>query len=303
MAVVRHAVVVLLLLSVARLGECQTSFLERFPLRATDAVGTSVLRMFARISAFDAEQVASGELDPIGEGGELPGGATVEAATFSTIDRNPRSSTPTSAFIVLHGMGMDPEDITILADVARLRMPRTRFVFVRAPKAYVDYLKKETQSWFNIKTRRPGGSYPNELRAAAAGVGNIVRAQKKLGIPSEKCIVLGMSQGGAVALTVYLAEPIKLAGVIGVATFLPLPSQWKRGALPAENADTPLFMQHGDKDTAISLAEAKASARRLRALGRKVTFREYKGAGHQMFERATVVFPDIIRQANAMLGA
>lgn len=292
-------------------SQSPTSFLRRFPERATNKLGERLGRFFGRIEQFfvpqDTVSNARPSAPPLGNGGSsgtLPGGNNVSPATYQTVVEVPANrAKATSTLIVLHGMGGSPQELRIMAFFARIHLPRTRFVFVKAPTQYVTYMRKRTSSWFNIDRRLPGFENVAELRSAAAGVSKIVRAElEKHQIPGNKVVVLGMSQGGAVALTFYLAEPTRVAGVIGTATWLPLPTKWERSALPADNAGTPCYIQHGTEDAVIPLAEASGSARKLKALGRSTKFKAYAGGGHALLERFSAVVTDIFEETKRMIN-
>lgn len=142
-----------------------------------------------------------------------------------------------------------------------------------------------------------------ELRAAARGIARLVRLEKtNHGIDSSRVIILGMSQGGAVALTFYLQEEIKVAGVIAAATWLPIPTKWSAASLAKANAQTKLLMLHGDKDDVIPIAEATKSMEQLRGLGRNVQWIRYPRGGHTLAEEGTKLMFDILKYSQAQLS-
>lgn len=310
------------LLSVVE-SQAGSSLLVRFPVRSTDALGLQLLEMFGRLQT---EHFSGPRPDPAGATtggggtttakpdkrpprevstrvpvGVLPGGNVTVGADYDTVVQGPAN--PTSLIVVMHGMGSTPEQLTPLAVFAKQELPRTRFVFARAPKQHVNYIGRKLESWFNIDKRVAGRENVAELRAAAAGVSKIVLDQKRIyNFTDDKIVVLGMSQGGAVALTFYLAEKVRVAGVIGAATWLPLPTLWKAEALAAENDNTPVHIVHGRLDKVITTAEAKRSADILEGLGREVTYKEYAAAGHSMVKRFGVVVPDLIAKSKEMMG-
>ncbi len=246
-------------------------------------------------------QVTSTGSPPQAPAQPATGGAQVPIYQSITVD--PPGVTPDSTIIVLHGLDSRPEDLLIISTISRTWLPRTRFLFPRAPVADVTYYGKRAASWFNVFERKPGREDEQELRAAAAGIARLVREEKRLrNIPSERVIVLGMSQGGAVALTLYLAEEIKVGGVIGAATWLPIPTKWNKSNLAAANAGTNLLMQHGDRDDVIPVQEAIDSMRKVRSLGRNVRFIRYPRGGHTLAEEITKVAMDIIAFVKIQLG-
>jgi len=299
-----------------------SSFLRRFPVRSTNALGEQMMKLF--VGRLQQEHFSGERPEPAievvpGAGGvnnatrtprpvstrvpvgELPGGNSTEGPDYTTVVNGP--VTPSSLVVVLHGMGSKPEELLPLYEISKGDLPLTRFIFVRAPRQRVNYIGKVLESWFQIEKRLAGRENVGELRAAAAGVSKIILAQKSLyNITDDKIVVLGMSQGGAVALTFYLAEKVRVAGVIGAATWLPLPTLWKKEALAAENDYTPCHLVHGRQDVVITAREAQSSRDILRRLGREVTYREYAGAGHSMVARFGAVVPDLVAKTKEMLG-
>jgi len=69
------------------------------------------------------------------------------------------------------------------------------------------------------------------------------------GIPSDRIVVAGFSQGGAVALLMLRSDK-KLAGVVGLSTYLPLREE--EGAISKANEGTPVLQAHGDQDPVVS---------------------------------------------------
>jgi phospholipase/carboxylesterase len=159
----------------------------------------------------------------------------------------------------------------------------TRFILPQAPTAYVDYMQKRVVSWFNMGSSAdldPAGEFPAEILAAVKRIENIVKGEYKAGIPPGKVAVVGMSQGGAVATTLYMRSSAPTLGAaIGISTWLPLQDSYPASASPA-NAKLDILMIHGSDDTAVRLPVAQASVKKMQDVGRTVTFNVINGAGH-----------------------
>jgi phospholipase/carboxylesterase len=93
-------------------------------------------------------------------------------------------------------------------------------------------------------------------------------------VPSERIVLAGFSQGGAMALAAGLRHADKLAGIIALSAYLPL-----HAALAAErseaNAATPIFWGHGTADPVVALQRGVASRDMLQALGYAVEWHTY----------------------------
>src|SRR6266446_3356579 len=112
------------------------------------------------------------------------------------------------------------------------------------------------------------------IRASQARVEALIARERARGIPARSIVLAGFSQGGAIALQTGLRHPERLAGILALSTYLPLPETLEQEASQA-NRDVPIFMAHGTQDPVIPLSWAMRSRDRLKALGYAVEWREY----------------------------
>jgi predicted esterase len=104
----------------------------------------------------------------------------------------------------------------------------------------------------------------------------LIAAEIASGIPSERIVLGGFSQGGAMSLFAGTTCPQKLGGIIGLSSYLLLADKIK--ALVPEgnpNKDTPIFMGHGDADSMVLPQWGRTSAEVLREMGYKVDLKIY----------------------------
>ena len=101
------------------------------------------------------------------------------------------------------------------------------------------------------------------------------------GIPSDRIILGGFSQGGAMSLFAGITCPQKLAGIVGLSSYLLLEGQI-RDYVPTENPNkqTPIFMGHGDVDPLVKTKWGMETAKRLQEWGWSVEIKTYPGLGH-----------------------
>ena len=115
---------------------------------------------------------------------------------------------------------------------------------------------------------------PEGLDESADIVRTLLSRELERGIPPERILLGGFSQGGAVALYLGLRYSRALAGVIGLSTYLPV-----AGLLATEahqvNRDTPIFLAHGLHDPVLALHLAERSRELLTEQGFDVTWRTY----------------------------
>lgn len=183
---------------------------------------------------------------------------------------------PVSAVIWMHGLGADGNDFVPLVDELELPVQGVRFVFPHAPLQPVTinggYVMR---AWYDI------GYQDLTLREDEKGVRESQHAVERLvereiarGIAVHRIVLAGFSQGGAVALQTGLRYGSRLAGVVALSSYLPLPDKLDSERSEA-NRSAPIFMAHGVQDPIVPLKLAAASCSRLLTMGYAVEWHEY----------------------------
>src|SRR5690606_29566883 len=184
------------------------------------------------------------------------------------------SRTPDSAVIWLHGLGADGHDFETV--VEELRLPSVRFILPHAPYRPVTINNGYSmRAWFDLYGLEAGSPQDEAgIRDAQAQIELLIERERRRGIVTDRIMLAGFSQGGAIALHTALRHPERLGGVLGLSTYLPL-----KFALAAEahasNRDLPIFLAHGTFDNVIGLQLAEASADFLRQHGYQPEWHEY----------------------------
>lgn len=103
------------------------------------------------------------------------------------------------------------------------------------------------------------------------------------GIPANRIVIGGFSQGGAMSLLSGVTYKNQLGGIFGLSCYLLLQQKIK-DMIPDDspNQNTPIFMGHGDADQVVAHKWGKMSADELIKHGYKVDFRTYKYAAHNI---------------------
>jgi predicted esterase len=134
-------------------------------------------------------------------------------------------------------------------------------------------------SWFDIKSLDQRAEEDEEgIKAAAKTVGIWMEEEMKAGIASERIVLGGFSQGGALALYSAFTLSKPLAGIVALSSWLPLHSQ-----LPSSdcgNLATPVFQAHGDSDPLVIMAFGKQSSEHIKSFNSNITFKTYSGMAH-----------------------
>jgi phospholipase/carboxylesterase len=187
-------------------------------------------------------------------------------------------ATPATASVIwLHGLGADGHDfVPIVPELKLPAVPSIRFVFPHAPMRPVTLnMGMRMRAWYDIKTLTAEGRADEPgLRESTDRVVQLIEAERALGIPSERIVIAGFSQGGALALHVALRHPEPLAGILALSCYLPLQAVLAN-ALSDANRQTPILMCHGQHDPVLPLALGVAACNWLRAAGYRVEWKEY----------------------------
>lgn len=134
-------------------------------------------------------------------------------------------------------------------------------------------------SWFDLKTLDISGPEDAEgIRKASQNLHTLINSEISAGIESERIIVGGFSQGGALALYSALTFPKPLGGVISLSCWLPLHKQFP--GLKISPDSIPIFQAHGDFDPVVPYKFGQLSASLLKTFMTNVTFKTYSGLSH-----------------------
>nr|KAF6300671.1 lysophospholipase 1 [Myotis myotis] len=121
------------------------------------------------------------------------------------------------------------------------------------------------------------------IKHAAEYVKTLIDQEVKNGIPSDRIILGGFSQGGALSLYTALTTQQKLAGVTALSCWLPLRSSFPQvGPISGVNRDISILQCHGDSDPLVPLMFGSLTAEKLKTLVNpaNVTFKVYEGMMH-----------------------
>ena len=155
------------------------------------------------------------------------------------------------------------------------RRTRVRFVFPHAPERPVTInAGMRMRAWYDIVRLGGGAEDSAGIRESQAALEALVARERGRGVASERIVLAGFSQGGAIALHTGLRHPERLAGILALSTYLPLPATLEADRSLA-NADVPMFMAHGLHDEMIGIERALASRDALEALGYAPDWHEY----------------------------
>jgi phospholipase/carboxylesterase len=201
---------------------------------------------------------------------------SIHAMPLPTVEHE-TAAHPTHSVIWLHGLGADGNDFApIVPELVDPAWPALRFVFPHAPVRPVTINNgMSMRAWYDIigfDARAPQDEAG--IRASIAATDALIAREYERGVPSERIILVGFSQGGAVALSAGLRHAEKLAGIVALSTYLPI-SATLAAERSAANAGTPIFWGHGTADPVVVLQRGTDSRDALQALGYGVDWHTY----------------------------
>jgi phospholipase/carboxylesterase len=189
----------------------------------------------------------------------------------------PEEGPADAAIIWMHGLGADGFDFVPL--VPELKLPasaRVRFVFphadVRPVSVNAGYAMR---AWYDIKELTPEGRDDAEgLDASRTRIEAYIARERVAGIPAQRILLAGFSQGGALALHVGLRHDESLAGILALSCYLPMRDRIAVDINTA-NRGTPILMCHGRDDVVVLPSFGEASRDAMFAAGLNVEWRLY----------------------------
>ena len=189
-----------------------------------------------------------------------------------------KSSQINASIIWLHGLGADGYDFEPIANYL-LRsdgLPKVRFILPHAPEMPVTRNNGYVMpAWYDIYGIMPVSKEDAAgIEVSQQYIDTLIDNEMSLGIPADRIVLAGFSQGGAIALHTALRHSQKLAAIVALSTYLPLQSKLSAIATDA-NKDTPIFMAHGIFDDVINIEIAKSSRDLLMQHHYHISWHEY----------------------------
>lgn len=183
----------------------------------------------------------------------------------------------TGSVIWLHGLGADGNDFVPIVDELGLGTEHSvRFVFPNAPVRPVTINNgMPMRAWYDIKGMGIADKQDADgIRASAQAIEQLIAREHERGVASERIVLAGFSQGGAIALHTGTRHPQALAGVMGLSTYLPL-GETLDGEASDANRSVAILMAHGSEDPVLPISLGQTSRDHLRRAGYAVDWHEY----------------------------
>ncbi|MDM8518791.1 dienelactone hydrolase family protein [Anaerolineales bacterium HSG6] len=181
-----------------------------------------------------------------------------------------------TAMILLHGRGAGALDILPLSDL--LPHPDMAYFAPHALRA----------SWYPFSFLAPLNNNEPYLSSALQIIDDLVRDIEQAGIPANKLVLAGFSQGACLSSEYIARHPRRYGGVLVFSGGLIGPPQMSRdyeGSLD----DTPIFLGCSDTDFHIPEERVHESTATFKRMGANVTEVIYPNMGH------TIIEPELVQ--------
>ncbi|HXM58823.1 MAG TPA: dienelactone hydrolase family protein [Candidatus Dormibacteraeota bacterium] len=176
-----------------------------------------------------------------------------------------------AAMVLVHGRGASARDILMLAP--ELEAPGWAFL---APQA-------ANGTWYPYPFMAPVERNEPWLSSALGVIADLLDRLGTAGIPAERTVLLGFSQGACLTLEYAARNGRRYGGLVGLSGGVIGPDGAPRQDA-GDLAGTPVFLGCSDHDPHIPAQRVRATAELLRRLGGEVTASLYPDLDHSVNE-------------------
>lgn len=180
--------------------------------------------------------------------------------------------------LMLHGWGANYQDLAPLAQM--LDLPGFGYLFPNAP--FPHYQAPGGRAWYDLEN---SPNFKLLTPSQELLLDWLTSLPSQTGVPLERTIMAGFSQGGAMTLDLGLGLP--LAGLCSLSGYLHYEPQ------PLEETP-PVLIIHGTQDPVVPIASARQAQEKLTAIGVNVQYQEFNMA-HEIQLPALELFQAYIK--------
>lgn len=182
---------------------------------------------------------------------------------------------------MIHGRNAGPENILDL--VPRLARPQFEYVAPAAPN----------RTWYPFSFMAEFEKNEPHLSNALDQIRGVVENAERSGVPRNKIVLLGFSQGACLATEVMIRNASRFGGLIAFSggAIGPPGTTWN---YPGSFEGTPMFFGCSDVDAHVPAERVRETTEVCARMGAQVTTRIYPGMGH-------LINDDEIERARAIM--
>jgi phospholipase/carboxylesterase len=182
---------------------------------------------------------------------------------------------PDASVIWMHGLGADGYAFADI--IPRLKLPQNaaiRFIFPHAPmRAISIHNGSKMRAWCDVFDKNLENN-PDiaSIEESSKLIAELIDVEIQRGIKSERTLLIGFSQGAAMALHTAMHYPKKLAGAASLSSFFPSAYTIPKNGI---NAKIPVFFAHGNSDPVVPVTLSQKSFEFLKANGNPAEWHAY----------------------------
>eukprot|EP00298_Acanthocystis_sp_HF-20_P002498 c12913_g1_i1.p1 GENE.c12913_g1_i1~~c12913_g1_i1.p1 ORF type:complete len:233 (-),score=110.09 c12913_g1_i1:119-817(-) len=188
----------------------------------------------------------------------------------------------TSTVFLIHGLGDSASGWLEPAKFFARTMPSCKFILPTAPSQPVTWNGGMVMpSWYDIVGLNSREKESAEgIQQSKKLIEHLIQAEIQNGIPANKIVVGGFSQGGALSIFTGLQQELTFAGVLVMSGYLTGKSQFQ---ITEQAKLSPVLHCHGKDDPLVRIDWARDTAKALKEGGVKsLELKEYDGMAHEL---------------------
>ncbi|GGE93225.1 alpha/beta hydrolase [Sphingomonas prati] len=185
-------------------------------------------------------------------------------------------SAPDALVILIHGYGSNGDDLISLARMIQPALPNAAFVAPNAPMRMPQMAA--AYQWWPIQTFSMAERAAGAVSAAPTLDAFITQELEKTGLPADRLLLVGFSQGTMMALHVGLRRAGPIAGIVGMSGMLVAPDRLE-GEIRSR---PPVLLIHGTDDEVVPFRSLDLASASLAAVGVAVETHVSPGMGHSV---------------------
>ena len=198
------------------------------------------------------------------------------------LEFNPQEGVePIGSVIWLHGLGASGDDFAPV--VPHMQLPDVRFVFPHAPVRPITIFEGEAvRAWYDITTLGESSERESmaDVMVSASLIEQLIEREIERGIPSKNIVLMGFSQGAAMALHVGHRFHQPLMAVLILSGYMLKPTIFEKEMHPA-NRLTPYHFYHGVRDLTVLHRRGDESCTMNASMHRFTYWKEFS-MGHEV---------------------
>ena len=188
-----------------------------------------------------------------------------------------------AVMIMIHGRGASARDILSIAQHVHM----DGFAYLAPQAAH--------STWYPQRFIVPQNDNEPWLSSAKDRVGHVLQMALDAGIPAEKVIFLGFSQGACLATEYPARYPKRYGGIIALSGGL-IGTDDEITGYEGSLDSTPVFLGCSDVDFHIPKERVEATAKALEGISANVTMKLYPGMGHTVNDDELQYVQQIMKQ-------